>query len=259
MPLLPLPALWTLLKPCRCLLPPRLLPPPPAGVACGVPVCGSVPQRLPCTAGHPHPVPCIGPDTGLPFERPAGGQVGVWRGDGERGTGCGGGMGRMRWVGHGAWKGWEEPGRGKPQQASWKCGCASNTAKDVTGVASACGAHHAQKQASRPHSHGLSPLTLLSTWCKPCLLLQPLSPPPPRLPLLRYDRVTVLSSGAFIWGTMTAAMAETATLQQVCRVGRGADGMCVCVCIRKGAGRTSVGCMRRGSRDVMGHLTMLRP
>ena len=37
----------------------------------------------------------------------------------------------------------------------------------------------------------------------------------------RYDRVAVLSSGAFIWGVMTSAMACTATLQQV---GEGALG-----------------------------------
>lgn len=73
-------------------------------------------------------------------------------------------------------------------------------------------------------------------WC--CLLVAPYGPPvlplyrspPPFFPPLllqtlssplsgilgdRYDRVLVMSTGAFIWGVMTSAMAVTVTLRQV--------------------------------------------
>lgn len=41
----------------------------------------------------------------------------------------------------------------------------------------------------------------------------------------RYDRVLVMSTGAFIWGIMTSAMALTVTLRQVHVWTRGGGGM----------------------------------
>lgn len=47
------------------------------------------------------------------------------------------------------------------------------------------------------------------------LVLQTLSSPLSGILGDRYDRVLVMSTGAFIWGVMTSAMALTVTLQQV--------------------------------------------
>jgi MFS family permease len=47
------------------------------------------------------------------------------------------------------------------------------------------------------------------------LLLQTLASPLSGILGDRYNRVAVLSTGAFIWGIMTSAMALTVTLHQV--------------------------------------------
>lgn len=48
-----------------------------------------------------------------------------------------------------------------------------------------------------------------------CAVFQTLASPLSGVLGDRYDRVLVLSSGAFIWGIMTSAMALTVTLHQV--------------------------------------------
>lgn len=61
---------------------------------------------------------------------------------------------------------------------------------------------------------GLLPSVRLCPLATPCLL-QTLSSPLSGILGDRYDRILVLSTGAFIWAVMTSAMAFTVTLHQV--------------------------------------------